>query len=361
MKLFNYVKGSEEFNDIIDEIVSFAAAELANEKIENKDARLRTLNESIVAYATKGTRFEQLFAEKGLEAMKDPRVQKNNDVLENYNAIIEQSITSILPMVTNEQYMDIFAEIRQIGWGDTAKFNVTSNELYKVNEVAVGVNRGVLQPIYDNEFTVLTKKYEIAASIDFYPVAAGVYDWGSFGIRAAKSFGAFIFAKVIKTMTAATSQISSAYSATGFSNANWTALVEKVSAANGGAGVYAIGTLSALNQVIPSTTGLQYGLGEEVAKIGYLNKYMGCTLIPIDQVLVPGTVNTTATLALPNNIIYFVAADAYKPVKIVFEGESLLAERDPDHTPDRTYRIRLQIMMGIDSVVGSKHGTLTLS
>ena len=148
MKLFNYVKGSEEFNDIIDEIVSFAAAELANEKIENKDARLRTLNESIVAYATKGTRFEQLFAEKGLEAMKDPRVQKNNDVLENYNAIIEQSITSILPMVTNEQYMDIFAEIRQIGWGDTAKFNVTSNELYKVNEVAVGVNRGVLQPIY---------------------------------------------------------------------------------------------------------------------------------------------------------------------------------------------------------------------
>lgn len=79
------------------------------------------------------------------------------------------------------------------------------------------------------------------------------------------------------------------------------------------------------------------------------------------QIFTPdGAVNTTGTFALPDNIIYFVAADAYKPVKIVFEGNSSVVERDPDYTPDRTYRIRIQEYVGVSAIVGSKFGTMTL-
>ena len=360
MTMFNYNKRDEAFNDLIDEAVFFATAQLNNETIENRDERLKQLNEGVVRYCVSGTRVEKLFEEAGLEVCKDPRFQKNSDVLENYNLVIAEVINSILPLVASNDFARYLADVRQIGWGDTARFIIKSNELYKVNEIAEGVNRGVLQPIYNDEMTVNTRKTEVAASVDWYQVAAGVMDLGDFGIRYARSFEGYIFLKIVAAMTAATNSISGAYSASGFSNSNWTTLVQRVSAANGGSAVYAIGTLAALNQVYPSAVGLQYGLGEELAKTGYLDRYLGARMIPMDQVLVPGTVNTTATFGLPDDTIYFVAADSYKPVKLVFEGNSSVVERDPDYTPDRTYRIRIQERIGVAAVVGSKFGTMTL-
>lgn len=361
MMLFNYNRQDEKFNDLIDEAVFFAASEMENKVIENKDERLKNLNYGIAQYCTENTKVAGIFEDKGLEAMKDPRVFKCNDVLENYNVVLAEIINSVLPMVANRDLSNYLAEVRQIGWGETAQFVIKSNELYKVNEIAEGVNRGVLQPIYDDMVTVNTRKTEVAAAIDWYPVAAGVYDFGDFGLRYAKSFEAYIFLKVIRNMAAATSALGAAYSASGFTNANWVTLAQRVSAANGGAGVYAIGTLAALSQVYPSAVGLQYGLGAKIAEDGYLNKYNGVTLIPVDQVFMPdGAVNTTGAFSIPDNIIYFVAADAYKPVKIVFEGESSVVERDPDYTPDRTYRIRIQEYVGVEAIVGSKFGTLTL-
>lgn len=361
LKMFNYNKKDDAFNDIIDEAVAFAAAQLEGKTIENKDSRLVELNKAMVNYAVSGTRYENLYAEKGLEIMKDPRVQKNNDVLENYNVIIAEVINSVLPMVASKDFSQYFAEIRQIGWGDTARFIIKSNELYKVNEIAEGVNRGVLQPIYNNEVTVNTKVTDVAASIDFYELASGVFDVGDFGIKYAKSFEAYIFLKIVAGMTSATSELGAAYSASGFNTQNWTQLMQRVSAANGGAPVYAIGTLGALNQIYPAAVGLQYGLGEQMAEKGYLDKYLGARLIPVDQIFTPdGAVNTTGAFALPDDVIYFVAADAYKPVKVIFEGNSSIVERDPDYTPDRTYRIRIQEHVGVATIVGSKFGTLTL-
>lgn len=357
LNMYNFNRGTDAFNDIVEEAVFFASAQLNNQAIENKDARLLELNKAIVSYALEGTRYEGM----GLEAMKDPRVQKNNDVLENYNVVVAEIINAILPMVASKDYSRYLADVRQVGWGETALFKIKSNELYKVNEIAEGVNRGVLQPIYDNEVTVNPRKTEVAAFIDWYPVAAGVFDWGDFGIRYAKSFEAYIFLKVIVGMTSATSELGSAYSASGFSSNNWTKLIQRVSAANGNAPVYAIGTLAALNQVYPDAVGLQYGLGEKIAEDGYLDKYLGAKLIPVDQVFMPdGAVNTTGAFSIPDDVIYFVAADAYKPVKIVFEGNSSVVERDPDYTPDRTYRIRIQERVGVQAIVGSKFGTLTL-
>lgn len=361
LKMFNYNKKDEAFNDLIDESVFFAAAQLNGEVIANKEARLEELNKGMVKYALTGTRYESLYESIGLEAMKDPRVQKNNDVLENYNAVIAEIINAVLPMVASKDFARYFADVKQVGWGDTARFEIKSNELYKVNEIAEGVNRGVLQPIYNNEITVNTKVTEVAASIDWYPVAAGVFDWGDFGLRYAKSFEAYLFLKIIACMTSATSELGGAYSASGFTSTNWTTLMQRVSAANGGAAVYAIGTLAALNQIYPSAVGLQYGLGEKIAEDGYLDKYLGAKLIPVDQVFTPdGAVNTTGAFALPDDIIYFVAADTYKPCKIVFEGNSSIVERDPDHAPDRTYNIRIQEHVGAAAIVGSKFGTLTL-
>lgn len=361
MTMYSYKHGTEAFNDLVDEAKFFAIAKMENQKIENIEERVANHDAAIVRYCVEGTRFEKAFEDRGLEICKDPQFQRNTDVLENYNVVIAEIINAILPEVTSRDLVEPFAEVRQVGWGDTAKFIVESNELYKVNEIAEGVNRGVLQPIYNNEVTVNTMKTEVAASIDWYPVAAGVFNFGDFGYRYARSFEQYLFLKVVKAIAAGATALGAAYNVNGFSQSNYTTLVQRISAANGGSDVYVLGTLTALGQVIPSQVGLQYGLGKEIADKGHLDKYIGAKLIPVNQALAYGTINTTGAFTVPDDVLYFMPAYGDRPVKIVMEGNSSVVERDPDYTPDRTYRIRIQEYVGVQAVVGSKFGRMTLA
>lgn len=361
LKMFNYNKKSDEFNYIIDEAIQFAAAQKQNKPIENREERLAALNDAVIKYSVSGTRYESLYEAKGAEIFKDPRVQKNSDVLENFNAIIAEIINPILPMVSNEDFVRFFAEVRQIGWGDTARFVIKSNELYKVNEIAEGVLRGTMQIIHDDEMTINTKNVEIVTEVDFYQVASLNFDFGDFGLRAARSFEQYVFLKVIAALNTATAVNGAVYSTSGFTKANWATIAQKVSAANGGSSVWAIGTLGALNNVVPSETGLQMGLGQRLADEGYLERFMGVRLVCLDPAFnTPYGVNTNGDLAFADDEIYFIAVGAYRPIGIVYEGDTLVVERDYTHTPDKTYRIKIGMRVGVGAVLGSKFGLLNL-
>lgn len=362
LKMYSYNKKGEDFNSIVDEVVAFAAAQMQNKTIENKDERLANLNDAIIKYCVTGTRYEELYEAKGAECFKDPRVQKNADVLENFNAIIAEIINPILPMVSNEDFIRFFADVRQIGWGDTARFIVKSNELYKVNDVAEGVLRGTMQIIHDNELVINTKNVEIVTEVDFYQVASLNFDFGDFGLKAARSFEQYIFLKVVAALATATGVNGAVFSASGFSKANWSTIAQKVSAANGGSPVWAIGSLGALNNIVPAETGLQMGLGQRLADEGFLEKFMGVRLVCLDPAFAtPYGVNTNGDLAFADDEIYFIAVGAYKPIGIVYEGDTLVVERDYTHTPDKTYRIKIGMRVGVGAVLGSKFGLLELA
>ena len=361
MTMFSYTHGTENFNAIVDETVLFADAYLNNKAIENKETRLYNLNYNIAQYCAEGTRVQKIFEAKGLEALNDPHVVRDRDFTANFDAILAQIINPILPMVSNFDMVRFLADVRQIGYGDTARFIIRSNELYKVNEIAEGVNRGVLQPIHNDEVTVNPRPIEIAAEIEWYHMAAGVMDFGDWGLRVARSFEHNIFLKVVGALTSGITKLGAAYSATGFSNQNWTNLAQRVSAANGNSEVFAIGSLAALGNAIPTQAGLQYGLGEKIAEQGFLDKYLGTRLIVLDQALKFNTVNTTAEFALPNDMIYFLPVYGDKPVKLVYEGDNILVERDAHQTPDKTYRVRIQERVGVAAIVGSKIAALKLA
>ena len=361
MTMFSYTHGTENFNAIVDETVLFADAYLNNKAIENKETRLYNLNYNIAQYCAEGTRVQKIFEAKGLEALNDPHVVRDRDFTANFDAILAQIINPILPMVSNFDMVRFLADVRQIGYGDTARFIIRSNELYKVNEIAECVNRGVLQPIHNDEVTVNPRPIEIAAEIEWYHMAAGVMDFGDWGLRVARSFEHYIFLKVVGALTSGITKLGAAYSATGFSNQNWTNLAQRVSAANGNSEVFAIGSLAALGNAIPTQAGLQYGLGEKIAEQGFLDKYLGTRLIVLDQALKFNTVNTTAEFALPNDMIYFLPVYGDKPVKLVYEGDNILVERDAHQTPDKTYRVRIQERVGVAAIVGSKIAALKLA
>ena len=183
---------------------------------------------------------------------------------------------------------------------------------------------------------------------------------GNFSVKIAKSFMAYLFLKVVKGMTDATEAYGNSYSINGITPELWGTLKQRVMAANGGMEVVAIGTPVALSHV--SLEGnFQVQIGEEMNKVGYLDQYLGTPLIAINNVLVPGTTNSDAKLALDDGIIYMIPVAGSKPVKVVFEGGETSVAFDPEHTSDVRYGITVTMRVGIATIVGPKYGTIKLS
>lgn len=203
------------------------------------------------------------------------------------------------------------------------------------------------------------KKIKPQAQIDWLPLAAGVFDMGDFALRIGRSFMAYIFLRSITGMTKAMSTFGAAYKTNGVSPELFGTLRDRVSAANGGMNVVAIGTAVALSNCNLGGN-YQVAIGEEMSKVGYLDQYLGVPLIGLKNVLIPGTTNGEAKLALDDKKIYLVPVGGSRPVKIVFEGDEISVSFDPEHTSDKRYGITVELRVGIEAVCGSKYGVIEL-
>ena len=360
-KLFNFNRSEDEtVNSLVECSLDLMRASYEGKQSADYADKNKQLLEGIGKKIVENTPYAAKYEAQGLSVFKNPQVNKNTAVRDNFNAILAETIGCIIPEVTNDQFEGYIAEIHHGGWGETAVFEIESNDLFKVNAKAEGVRKGVDQPMFDDEVTVNATGVTIDAAIDWYPFAAGKFDMGNFGAKIARSFAAYIFLKAVKGMTQASTDFGDAYRANGVTPQLWGNLKAKVEAANGGMKVVAIGTDVALSNVNLSGN-YQVEIGEEMTKVGYLSQYLSTPLIAIKNVLIPGTTNTTATLALPNNIIYMVPVAGSRPVKIYFEGEQVTVDFDPENTSDKRYGISVELRVGVSAICGPKYGTITLA
>lgn len=361
LKMFNYARSNNENqNAIVDSALELARGYYEGNKPADYDEKNKAVLEGMAKFAVEGTKFEAMYENEGLKIFNHSQVKNSTNVRENFDVILAQIVTAIVPEVVNDTFSRFIAEIHQVGFGETARFLIESNDLFRVNSKAEGVRKGVDQPLFDNEITVNASNHTIDTHIDWYPLAAGVFNIGSWGVRVARSFMAYIFIKAIKGMTSATTEFGAAYTANGVTPELFGDLKAKVSAANGGMGVIAIGTPVALSKL--SLQGnFQVQVGEEMTKVGYLDQYLGTPIVAIDNVLVPGTTNGAAKLALPNDTIYLIPAAGDKPVKIVFEGNEVAVVFDPEHCSDTRLGLSVEMRFGVSTVCGSKYGTIKLA
>lgn len=369
LKQFSYNVESvdTEARDIIEGSLALARQTYEKAKDSDYDAKNIVLCNAMAKYAIADTKFASRIAnlpeeEQGEAARKlftEGMVRNNPVVRSNFELVLAQVVNAIIPEVNNDIFSRFIAEIRQVGFGDTAVFRLESNDLFAVKEIAEGVRDTVSQPMYDDEITVHGKPVQIQSHIDWYPFAAGRFDMGYYAVKVARSFAAYIFLKAVKGLASATTLYGAAYQINGVSANDWTELAEKVRAANGGMGVIAIGTRSALSQVTLNGN-FQVEIGEEMNKVGYLDQFQGIPLIAIDNVLVPGTTNSTAELALGGDRIWMIPAAGDKPVKIVFEGNQISVSEDPKETTDVRLGLITNLRVGVEAVIGSKVGTVIL-
>ena len=297
-----------------------------------------------------------------LQDVANPNVHNDPIFKRTFAAVLAQIMTPVVPAMISTSFMD-FADVANIGWGDTARFKVNSNDTFFVTRLAEGILHGSVQRTYNNEITVNPEPYNIMTAVDWYQVAAGMFDLGEFVYKVGISYNAYITQMVIQAIGAnITANAGTSYIVNGFATSTFVKLAEILRAANGGAKIRAYGTLAALSNVIPSGTtnaNLQMGLGEEWARVGHLGTFMDVDLVRIPQILLPNTVNTTPLTGIPDSTIYLFADGGYKPVKLVFEGSALTTDIVPTEAPDKEMGISLTLRMGTTFIAASKYGAIT--
>jgi len=161
MKTFSQFKHVALIDDVANQIVD-AGVELTkqysmslkeknfstsdNEKYETAN---KLFSETLAKYCVEAAGYKYT----GLEMLRNPQITGDATFVRKFNAVIAQIMTPVAPAVVSEQFMDI-SEVKQIGFGETARFVVRPNDLFLVNDIAEGVQLGGLQRLYNDEFTV---------------------------------------------------------------------------------------------------------------------------------------------------------------------------------------------------------------
>lgn len=364
--LFSYNKSNDEtFNTLVEsfrDLTHDFATRNVNSDLKEYEKKNALFNEALCKYIVEKSGDQYT----GLEMFKNPMTFAGNTALfRAFQTVLAQAITPTVPMMVSNNYSQLF-DVMQVGWGEIPKFEVESNQYFTVYDLAEGIQSGSQQTTYNTEYTIPTYKRSISVEVDWYRVAAGKQDWGKFGAKVAKSFEAYIYASAVngmsKCVTNAPTLGIAGYVAANLTDKNWITVAQNVRLANGGADVYALGTPIALTNVLPSDAAFRFAPTDDIVTVGYLPAYKSVPMVPLDQAIVPGTINSASiSTVLPDDLIFMIAMGSYKPVKVVFEGNNVTVAEDPMRTRDLTYGLTLSMNIGCDTIVGSKFGVIQLA
>lgn len=277
--------------------------------------------------------------------------------------IWQEVIIPILPAVYSEALSD-FAETVEIELGQTYAVSIGSNDIPVFQDSSWGASRSVPRNrFYSRDYTLnptpkscwITAKWMqlVGTNMDFgvffANMVAGLY---------AKTMG--VWNEAMNTATEDTSLIPTNLNFT-FNNQNWVKGANKIAALNNTtiSDVFATGGTVALSKVLPNTvTGstnvnmdaaIATLLGADYTKAGYLGQFMAVRLMPMRDVIIPGTQNTTVETMLSENDIWMLAGNGRKPLTIGYtSGTPISIEMDPTRTGD--FEIGLNLTIALDSV-----------
>nr|DAM49890.1 MAG TPA: hypothetical protein [Caudoviricetes sp.] len=257
--------------------------------------------------------------------------------------------------------------------GGTKEIEIRSNDVFLFEDSSWGSGRSAsYNELYAKTITLNPKMYACQAKIKWYQDVVngdpGYYYAAIMNGMYNKIFA--IFMHKLTTATANTAYIPAGLTASTYTTANWNKITTLVAAANGvrREDLLAFGKIDVLSKVLPTDgagaaiTGLQYGLGEEWFRRGFLPNAAGVQLLEVQPVIVPGTQNSSLdTIDTGNNL--FIAAKGgygYAPIYAgYYEGSPILLDMTPSETADFTIDINCSAMFDVKEVFGSKVGVIT--
>ena len=245
-------------------------------------------------------------------------------------SLIEETLDEVLPKKVTKQY-EQFAEVKTFAQGDKPIFRrqLTSNKRAKQFITRVGLaGRYEVFKLGKNEesFEVQTSAIGGAAQIGFEEFLDGRVDFAEVTRIVMEGMDDLIYEEVGKALASSINQLPPANRVVtaGFDEAAFDRLLT-IASAYGEPTIYC--TYEFAVKLVP-TEGWRYtdAMKAELWNNGRLATYKGRKVVILEQGFVDET-NTTKVID-PGNCWIIPAGANTKPVKIAFEGNTLVAERD---------------------------------
>ena len=244
-----------------------------------------------------------------------------NTYRENKYKIFRLIQETIAPIINDrlEEVMGRFAEVRNVGFGDTPVFDIENAELFDVAVVADGNANLRRQRLDNGKLNVDVTTYGIKIYDEFYRFLAGRVDWGRMVDKVAQSFERKLAESVNAAIFGSYNNIEAAFKYTGtFSEEELLRVLQAVEAQYGSAMV--LGTKAALAKIKPDYVGEQDKARYNA--IGHIGVFRGYDTVALTQSFKPNSTEFN----LSNTDLLILPSTSDKIVKIVVEGNAIVED-----------------------------------
>ncbi len=311
---------------------------------------------------------------ENIEAVRaDAGLAKNSIFLATLAAISRDVIQPLMFRVFDDVSARGLMQWEAVPFGTTKQIDIRSNDVILFEDSAWGSGRSAsYNNLYAKSITLNPTMYTAQVKMKWYQLAVNG-DAGYWYASIMNGLWNKIYANFVQNLVTAVGNpkfVPANLTATTYSTANWLKLTTLVAAANNvrRTDLVAFGSIEALSNILPTDgtggaiLGLQYGLGEEWFRRGFLPNVGGVQLIEIEPTIVPGTQNSTLDTISLGNSIYITAKAGlgYAPIYGgYYEGTPITLEMTPSETADFTIDLNIGATLDFKPVFGSKVGVIT--
>ena len=300
---------------------------------------------------------------------------RNDMFLRVLAGIYTDIINPILPRVFSEA-VSVFADMYEVGFGETYQISIASNEIPVFQDSAFGTARSKPRNyFYSKDYTLNPQPKTAQINAKWMQLVGNNVDFGQFFANLTAGMYAKTMGMWNAAMNAAiqdTSLVPANLSIT-FDTQNWVKLANRLAAVNNTSitNIVAFGSYPALAQVLPQdVTGstnvnmdaaIATLLGADYVRAGYLGEYMAIRLMPLQDVVIPGTQNTTVDTMLSDSVIYMMAGNGRKPIAMAMNREMpITLEILPEHAGDLSMGINVSYSVDMVSVFSEHVGVVNI-
>lgn len=264
-------------------------------------------------------------------------------------SLIEETINDILPVKVLEQYGQ-FAEIKTFAQGDKPVFKqkITEASRRRAKQFITKVGLAGVYEVFKldgREYEIQTTAFGGAAQVSIEEFLDGRVDFADLIEIVMEGLDEAIYLEIEKALIGSVENLAAAnkYVGAGFSETEMDRLVA-VADSYGKSTIYCTYEFAAT--MVPSEGWVSDNMRDQKWNNGYLANYKGHNVIVLNQSFVDET-NTTKVIE-PGYACIIPAGNSEKPVKIAFEGTTLVDERA---NADWSREIQVYKKLGVGALI----------
>ena len=236
-------------------------------------------------------------------------------------SLLEETLNDVMPKNVLDTY-GMFADVQTVPQGDTVVFRKKIGDMRAkqfITRVALAGRYEVFE-LAEEKFEIKTTAYGGAARIGIEEFLDGRVQWADYLNIVNEGMSEAVYKEIANALVASIAQFpaTNKVSAANFDEQQFDRLIQTV-AIYGAPVIYC--TLEAAMTLMPQNNWISENMKDERWQRGYFTSYKGTPVVILPQSF---TDETNAKKVIDPSYIYIFPTGAQKPVKIVFEGNTLV-------------------------------------